>query len=436
MPCKPRPPSRNWKLLDLVDGTRCQPGQEVQVRLHGIPITDTMGRFAHIRGLYFGAIAQLDIDPQTSPSVSAYQLRSLFQNIFLRDVTGHPYWDNLDARMLTDDVWFRHWSMVNTPYLHSGVQGGPLFPAIDTDYGIVQPGADDPSFVDIGTYAPLTTIGGRNPLEGLLPLASVARAGADALRYRVAQSIAGAPLNVNFVGLLQPSNSQTAGMEVWADVVYLPELIVDAPWTLQNYTLSELKGSLNRPDAMTEYAWIRYFPDDTFQATPPLAGNGQTIVDLYDQVTVNVAGFNVMSGEPLARVKERMAYFYMQAINGGLAENNPTRDLPLFVQDAGDDFAAALCLLPYLGRQPAAAAGPVLYEYGSRGGATQTRYAHRYVGCHRTKEQAAQMADAAMCDPCAVTGTNGKGGESAAVQACEPMVMHPRRRYLSQHIGA
>lgn len=434
-PCKPRPPSRHWRLVDLVDGTRCQPGQEVQVRLDSVPITDTLGRFAHIRGLYFSAIAQLDVDTQAGPAVSAYQLRSLLNSFFLRDVSGHPYWDNLDGRVLLDDQWFRHWSLLNNPYLHSGVQGGPLFPTIDTDYGVQGPPTEDPTFVPVSIYAPLTVLGGRHPLEGLIPLAAIARAGADALKFRVGTTIAGNPASTTFVGLLQPSNPQTAGMEVWADVVYLPELVVDAPWTLQNYTLSDLKGSLNRPDAMTEYAWVRYFPEDTFQGTPPITGNGQSLTELYDTVTLNVAGLNILAGEPLARVKARQAFFYMNAINGGLVENNATRDLPMFITDEEDTAAAALCLLPFLGRQPAAAAGPVLFEYGSRGGTTQTRYTHRYVGCHRSKEQAARIADAAMCDPCAVTGTNGKGAEVASVQTCEPMVMHPRRRYLGQYVG-
>ena len=88
--CPPGPPARNWIRADLVTGDRCSLGAVVQARLNSVPATDSLGRFAHVRGIYYRALAQLTV-AEDAAAVSAYQLRSVFQSNFLRDVTGHEF---------------------------------------------------------------------------------------------------------------------------------------------------------------------------------------------------------------------------------------------------------------------------------------------------------------------------------------------------------
>lgn len=421
--CPALPPARNWFRTDLVDSSRSGIGQQVQVRLDGVPVTDSKGRFAHVRGIYLQAIAQFT-QQAGAPAYPAYQLRSIWQSMYLKDLTGHGFWDNLDGRTLLDDQFFRHGTMLQYPYLHFGVQGS--YPEITDDNGLPASINGGVAQVDVGLYCPLVTLGGKNMMQGLIPVASLQLAGADALRFRIRQGLPQLdPLN-NFDGLFQPGGT-TQGFWVWLDLVYLPEVVIDAPWKLREYTRSEQTGMLNLSNESTEYAWMRYFPEDTFGAVPPVAGNGQSLVNGYDQFTLQIAGFVVAAGQTFDQFVTRHFLFQASMKEGALLDNNPARDLPLFIDPASPTFnVSALPLVPYMGRHPGAAAGPVNYEFGVRP-PTQTRFVHRTFGCNRSLSDAVAIADAIDCNPCGVMGSTPNGAPSSMMRPGEPMIVATRR---------
>lgn len=419
--CDPRPISRDWKRVDLVEADRVGLGSDVFVRLDSIPIRDALGRYAHVRGFYFMAQAVLAVEANAA-AVPAYALRSWMQALYMSDHTGHQYWATLDGRSLLDDVWCRHWRQLQQPYLHYGVQGTE-YPDITDDNGYPGQLAGEPAnvAVDASIYAPLTTAG-RSPLEGLIPLASLQMAGADGLKFRIAQSLRGTFSGVTLEAIRDPL-SDTEGMQVWADIVYLPAVVIDAPYKLRNYVRPELSGELNEPDAIHEYAWVRYFPEDTFQATPPVPDNGQTIVNQYEGISLSVGDNDVMSGYVLSRAILRQRLWYGTANESAQQRNNAALDLPLTIANQGTNYQTALMLLGYQGREPGAGAGAAHFEFQTRGAATSTRYLHRTVGCYRTPEVAQEIAQAALCKPCGVLGVNGKGTQVPGIMQGQPMVV-------------
>lgn len=423
--CDPRPVARDWYRADLVEADRVGRGNVVFARLDSLPITDALGRFAHVRGIYLACKARLTVAAEAAP-VSAYNLRSWCQALYLQDHTGHQYWATLDGRDILDDHFFRTWKNAQFPGLHFGVQGYP-FPDITDDNGYAGQVGGDPGTVDVeaSIYAPLTTRG-RNPLEGLIPLASLQKAGADALKFRIGQTLlGGTTTGTTFTGVVDPDGNNL-GMQIWLDIVYLPALLIDAPYQLRNYVRPEMSGTLNNPENIHEYVWVRYKPEDRFGVVTPPQTNGQNLIsDYYDGLSVSIASTDMLAGVPLLRAQRRMLNWWGSSDEGSLVRNNAALDLPLInidPQDETDQQLAALMLVGYQGREPGAGAGPIVFEYQQRT-PTNTRYAHRSVGCWRTAEDAQLIADAAVCNPCGVLGVNGAGNARGRVRQGQPMLV-------------
>lgn len=413
MPCPAAPPTRHWILADRVSESRAQPGFTIDVRLQGVPARDSVGRIAHVRGIFIYANGQFACAANNAP-VSAYQLRSLIQSIFLEDVTGHAFWASIDARTLLDDTFFRHWAGIDFPFLASGTQGGNLSPydaTQDTDYGLPSfPNGNPTAEAELSFYHPLVTLGpGMNPLAGLLPLAALQRrSNQGSFRFKLGTQIAGAPSGVGFSGVLNGEGN--AGLDVWLDVVYLPALAVDPAWNLDNYTLPDSSGILHKPEDASEHAIIRYFPEDV----PGGNLSGQAACNLLDNLTLRIAGWTEMDGLSIQDARTRSLLFAASERDSALTRANAKQDLPWFVlgsQDASE--ITALVLVPYRQRGMGEAAGELNFKWSTMGGNSFVRYLHRTIGCNE-KDRVNALAEAVSCDPCSKTiPTDAKGAPSS-----------------------
>lgn len=435
--CPPAPPTRNIILADRVDASRCQPGMLVGVRLDGIPMTDSKGRFAHVRGIFFSAKAHFAITADSeanSDAVLAYQIRALFGNLCLQDNCGHYYWQAIDGRDVLDDVWFRHWSQQTVGYLHYGVQGAQA-PNIVADNGLAAYAANQADVeVDASMHIPLVTYGG-SPFEGLIPLGLLQRGGYQSLRFRVEPTLPAqsnstgtaapaAPTGVAFDHFTRPDGSE--GMDIWLDIVYLPSLVIDARWNVNTYPLPDMQGLLQNPQDTTEYAIIRYHSEDSAQSTEQTPVYAQQLAQSYDGITLEVAGFSVMDGLQAQDAATRMGLFYATAPNGAWARDNAAQDLPMWEGGAFADPSAALCIVLLPMRQRATApSGPVNFRYANRTCAF-TRYLHRTVACHDTA-RAQKVARTLRCSPCeAIYPVDGQGRIVDSPRSTSPVLVVPR----------
>jgi len=413
MPCPAAPPTRHWILADRVSESRAQPGYTIDVRINGVPARDSLGRIAHVRGIFIFANGIFDATPSSGP-VSAYQLRSLIQAIFLEDVTGHAFWAAIDARNLLDDVFFRHWSSLDFPYLAAGTQTGanaPIDATQTADYGLpLFPNGATGYSAPIGFYHPLVTLGpGMNPLAGLIPLAALQRrSGQGSLRFKLGTVIAGAPAGITFTGV--ENGEGNAGLDVWLDVVYLPALAVGPAWNLDSYTLPDSSGILQRPEDATEHVQIRYFPEDV----PGGTLNGQEACNNLDNLTLRIAGFTEMDGLSIFDARTRSLMFAASERDSALIRANAKNDLPLYnPAPGGPPNLTALVLVPYRQAGMGEAAGDLNYKWSTMGGNSFVRYLHRTVGCNE-KERVNAMAEAVECDPCSKTIPTDARGNAAA----------------------
>lgn len=416
-------PAREWRLLDRVASDRCAPGQQVLVRMDGVPAIDPQGRYAHVRSIYLRAQADMTMGG-TNDVVTAYQLRSLFASIFLRDCTGWNYLSDIDARTLLDDQFFRWGSMLNFPPLAAGIEQVKIdapwdFPASQTsDAGLATNLGAGTEIRDIGVYMPLTGPG-QHPLRGLVPLAIFQRVSNNALTIRIGSEVKGAPAGVTFNNLQVDEFLATtvrAGMDVWVEIVWLSALVVDAPTALDNYTLADLSGTLLHPERLTSYAWIRYFPEDA------AAQAGQDLVSLMDGLTVTVAGFTGPAGERIDDTLFRTLANESARMSAAKSRSNAAQSLPLM----GANGPTALPIMPYRYRQQAPV-GPINFRYETRGAQDWTRYVHRTVARH-TPERGKAIEQALGLGPCSCIGTNSEGLGVKRVQPYEPTLIVPLRR--------
>lgn len=430
LPCEAAPPTRRWVLADRVSNDRAQPGFQVDVRLSSVPARDSVGRIAHVRGIFVNAYGVFDLDVNGNQAATAYQLRSIFNAIYLEDVTGHAFWPSINARDILDDTYYRHFANISGPYLHTGNQGTagqlpfPYGPTQTGDAGIPANAGGGTQQFPIGFYAPLVTLGaGSNPLAGLIPLAAIQRqSNQGAFRFRLGTSVAGSPGGVTLTGF--KNGQDQPGLDVWLDVVYLPALAVDPSWTLDSYTLPDSSGVLRRPEATTEHAHIRYYPEDDPSSGQALSG--QIACNNLDIFTFSVAGFIEAPGLSFADEVTRTALFLYSERDSASVRDNAAQDLPLFTTNNGILAPTTLSILPYRQRGAGPAKGDVTFKYGSMGGNAWVRYNHRTVDCNEVA-RADELAKAVGCDPCSRTVvTDGKGAvTSSAKSNTTLLVMDP-----------
>lgn len=427
--CTPTPAMGNWVIADQVDGSRAKPNGQVQTRWDNgtTPAKDSMGRHAHLRGIWFRGYVNLVVAGDTNDEVTAYQLRGLWQSIFLESVAAWQYLADVDGRTLSDDVYARHWQQIQLGHFQAGVQG--LFlPQITSNGGLPANVGPGTYTIDFSVYFPLVTLGpGRSKFKGLIPLAAVQRWKNGGLKYRMGNSIPGAPQGVtlgdqqtNTPAFLQPTNPEQSGVELWTDLVYLPTVVVDSYWQVDSYPLNEFNATLANEDRRTEYAWIRHFPEDAEDGT-----SGQALAADYDGLTCLVAGFTIFAGENNLFVRDRGLAFAMTCRDSAINRDNAAQELPLVDASTGD--ALALIFIPYATRE-AAAAGDVAYRLNTHPDINEVRWLHRTDACHNAM-RAAKTVRATKCGPCVsstpVVGEDGMllADGTAVIQPNEPMVL-------------
>lgn len=405
MPCPAAPPSRDLVLADRVSESRSAPGMMVNVNLGSVDARDSLGRIAHVRGIYVKAVGAFTLGA-ANDAVLAYQLRGLFSSLRLEDVTGHPYWPDIDARVILDDNWFRHWSDPTWPFLHTGTQDGaaPAFaygPTITADFGIPANLGAGAITRDCSWYAPLTTLGpGGNPLAGLIPLVALQKnSNSGSLRFRLLTVIPGSPAGVTLDNFLDGEGN--VGLDVWLDVVYLPSLIVGPAYQLDSYTLPDFNGILHNPQDATELAVMRFFPEDSPNGGAFAGRDAAANVGTWN---LDVAGQNAMPGMSIEDAMMRMAQYENWERDSANIRSNARQSLPLIDYGATPNDPTtwapqAMVLIPYRQRGFGEAAGEITFKWANASGAF-FRYMQRTVGCNEA-DRAAAFARAASCDPCA-----------------------------------
>lgn len=394
--CSPVPPRANWVIADYVDGSRAQPGGQVQTRWDNgaTPVRDSERRHAHIRGFMLRAFVEITVEGATNAAISAYQLRSLWESIFFENVAGWQFLSDVDGRTLIDDVYMRHGGHVQHSYLQAGVQGLST-PVITVNNGL-------PENVGAGTYVldcsvnfPTVTLGpGRSKLKGLIPLASVQRWKNGGFKYRMGAQIAGAPPGVEITAYFQPSNPDQQGVEFWVDLVYLPTVVMDSYWQVDSYPLSDFNSILQNSDRRTEYAAIRYFPEDDGTGEQ-YTGTGQALADDLDTFTVQIGGMNVLGGENKEFMRSRGTDLLQNVRDSSWNRDNAAQDLPL-ISGAGESLI--VIILGYQTRENAAA-GDVAYRISEHPDLQEVRWLHRTDACH-DPVMAGKIVRATRCGAC------------------------------------
>lgn len=397
-PCPAAPPTRRWTLVDRVPLARAAPGQQITVDLSAIPVRDTMGRVAHIRGIYIDAVGTFEC-AAVSAAKTAYQLRSVIDQFYLQDTTGHIYLPNIEARTLIDDTFYRHHADQQWRYMAAGVQPGAVGvgdfgPSQTVDYGLV---ANINGTVDrqISVYFPFATENPEyDPLAGLISVAALQSVGKSSgkLTFRLAPNVKGVTTGITFIGVKNCDG--VAGLDVWADVVYLPG-VSSTPWGLDCYPLPQLIGSLPHGESSTEHAWVRFFPEDA------ALDQGQLLAANLDLFQLTIAGFNELTANmvTLAAFARRMDMMLASEPLGFLARANAKQDLPIRVVPGDNTTLTTLMIVPYRQAGAGEASGPVIFGVGVNTNQQQTRYVQRYVDCV-TADWQGQIIEASECSPC------------------------------------
>ena len=382
--CAPLGPSRMMLLMDRVASSRCQLGQTVFAQLTGIPERDAAGRIAHVRGFFIAAQANVTRGATNDP-VSTYQLLGLIKNLFLEDGSGHVFWNNIDARDVSDDVYFRAGGLVGWLPLHYGAQGASV-PAI-TNTGVAQNAGAGTSSYNLSIYLPTVNPRGMgNPFEGLIPLRALQAAVNGGLRFTIGNAIpgaggalgVGAPAGITLNKIVNVDG--TDGLQIWADVVYLPDIALDAPWTLESYPLTDQNVTLWHPDRLTVHAAIRFHTEDSNQNSVPTYG--QKLCNYFTQLAAFAGGMQLFSAMSIADMTARTMSFLSTDDQSAIVHNNSTRELPIL--DPSVALTAtplyAVPIVQYRGRMTSPSGG-INVQITGRDGAW-TRFLHRTVACH------------------------------------------------------
>jgi len=373
--CPAAPMPRDWKLIDRIDPSRgATPNGQVITTWNNTSPMDDVGRYRHIRSILLSGIARFTVSPQGNDPVTAYQLRSLIYDINFSDAGRHFYYAKLDGRTIIDDAWLQDWKL---PY--------PLEGDIPANLGNV--GTFD-ARIDL-EFELVSRAPGASPTEGLILLSAIQQTdGSQGFSFNLRDAIRGNPAAPAGLTLLEFRRGDgKLGLDLFADWVALDNPVIDAPWSVREYTKVEIASSLQRPEEKTISAAIRFFPEDA-------PGNlGQQFAAGYDEITFEIAGMKfgqVKAQDQITRERQLARSAPMSAASLGLAnlampmEPGVTRPMLLIVPSRPRESAPA---------------GPVIYDFGT----TPTtgigfRVIHRTVKCDTT-DRAERILSTTKCGP-------------------------------------
>ncbi len=365
--CVPMPRDRDWVLVDQLDSTTGAPNKLVNVDW-GVDDRDPAGRYGHVRGLKICGFVVLTSDGANA-AVSAYTLRGLFSQIILTDALGHEYWQNADGRNIVDDFWRRH---MRLPY--------PLDGAVPA----LLPAGDHTFCIDL-EFSLASRAQGGNPLERILNIAALQKAGSTSFQFRLANT--GATIPGNPAGLTVKEfrrDDGQLGLDIKADVVYTDKLIADAPWGVRDYTDTEVNHWL-KYSGKHEYAIVRHLIEDNNNS----GTTGQQEAGLIDNLSVRVGKGIAVDSLKLSDLRRRdlelQRSFPESAVALGLA--NLMEPAEPGVTDPSRTF------LPLRPREYAPA-GRVTFKMDRPG--NFTRFLHAFVDCD-TSDRINKLKQAASC---------------------------------------
>jgi hypothetical protein len=416
---------RNWVLIQRADQTYASPNTPTTMKLAGEKI-DAQGRVAHVRAMAFVGQASVTTAPGATP-ISAYNLRgACFTELKVQDSSGWDFIDGFDARTVLDEIWCRHYGKRAGFFgrEHSaGLAGQPRMPAIGQDEGVgIVPGTAN---YDISWAWPFTRLDAEgNPLEGLVTLSSLqlAIAGGLRLRFGSTASIPGGAVGQTLNGYVRYDGS--AGIDLWADIVYLPAVVADQPWNINHGVMQQQDDDLPHGDRRTELLALRYLPEDPNPL--PVNMQGQTLAQLCTGMTFKVGGNAFMAGFSQLDMLTRGLLFTGSAPYGSHVTDNAAIDLPYL--DASNGALIHL-ILPFAPRE-LAAAGTINVKATTRT-PPFWRWLHRTVLCPDSKfvaARAARIYREAECGPCGgIFGTTPRGEKTGKQSISRPLILQPSR---------
>lgn len=393
--CAPRPPTKQWVRAGQIPaavygaiGTQVNLGEYVK----SLRSRDQNGRHAHVVGLLFRGTYGFTLVDASTAEVPGYDMLAAWSNLFLRDNSGWIYWGgNLDGRNLRDDLYYRN-------YRANAVFPLPTTIAANAGAGAVTR--------DLTMYCPLSRLDdeeGAGLVMGSIPLASLQARGDDCIQFTHGQ-----PTGANGTTYTDVTPTGFTGtIELWVELVYVDNLVIDAPWQLENYTIQELSSQLRHPDREHEYVILRYLPGDT----------GGVDADDLSGITVDVDGTVIMSA-----LATSAAGFRDRAQVADVLDVVPG-DLYF---PAGTDIPG-YAFIPRARSRAESAAGKVSFDISTRATHTTNRFLHRTVSCH-DGDRAAMIAEAAKCFTGTYTGlcSNGCGAGEHVVAPTAPIVVVER----------
>lgn len=374
--CGNAPVPRDWHLIDQMTKARgVSPGGTPYVNFNGWPAQDSLFRYCHVKSIKISGSVNLTTDGANA-AVTAYQMRSLLQQFFLSDAGGHFYLAAIDGRTIVDDFWLRGAYRLPQP--------------LDGAVPAALPAGVHRFRIDI-ELALVARFPGASPTEGIISLAALQQTnGSQGMRFTCAQGIAGNPAGIqlgdnpgNPANVVFVRDDGQEGLDVWIEYVYTDQPIIDAPWSLREYQIAEQSSTLKSPNSKTEYAAVRYFPEDAALFA------GQQLAAGIDNVTLQVGG--MMFGQQRAiDMVRRQAFLEISAPESAAALGLANLALP----------AEPGVTEPYLMICPArpretAPAGAIVYNFSTQP-ATFTRFIHRTCDCD-TGERAGRILDAIKC---------------------------------------
>lgn len=419
--CMPVGAQANWVLLQRADGTYASPNTPTTMVLGG-DTTDAQGRVAHVRQLAF--VGQVEITTAAgATAISAYNLRGgCFQQMVLQDLTGWDFFNGVDFRSLDDEVWFRHYGRRVGFFgreISAGLAGQPRMPAIGADYGVgIAPGT---ALYDISSVFPLTRLDfDGNPLEGLVPLSALQLSPTGGLRLRFGStaSLPGGPAGQTLNRYVRYDGS--VGIDLWAQIVYLPAVVADEPWQITHGVMQTQDGNLPNGDRRTEMLALRYLPEDAALM------NGQALCQQTTGLTFRIGGNAFIEGFSQLDLLTRGLLQIGGQPYGSHVTDNAAIDLPYLDASGGP---TAHLILPFAPRE-LAAAGSVNVKATTRT-PTFWRWLQRTVKCPDgdfVAERAAKIYRAQECGPCGgIFGTTSRGEKTGKISMNRPLIMQPSK---------
>jgi hypothetical protein len=395
--CPAMPSPRNWVVADRVPVARAAPGRTVFADFMSLPVQNSRGEWAHVRAIKIAATTEVTL-AAANTAVSGIDIRSIWQEIYLTDIGGHEYLSSIDGRTVLFDSFLRN-GLYRTAVPYIDGSNGEL----TTNQGAGAVSVDSSLILDLVSRGP-----GASPLEGLITVAALQARGAQAFRFRCASSFATSPVGVTVNGFEDPEG--TAGLWIMADIIYLPEPVIDAPWSLREYTLTEQSGSFHSPEARHEYLAMTPFSEDISNDDPCADVEG---------ISLMVAGFSDLAGATNIEALYRQLSFEESEPQSARCLDQ-LEELYFQVGVPASAIHPYLLLLPPRPRE-SAPAGPVSYKYTTRP-QTSSRYTHRFTFCD-DGARITKIKAAITKAPCGVQQIVGGATESGIVDSTLPKVL-------------